>query len=294
MAIATTPSAIRLPDTAGPRPSILEFLSGRFPLVPRACWAERLRDGKLLDEHGRPITAATPYIPGKRILYFREVEHEPVIPFAERILFQNDEILVADKPHFLPVMPGGRYVNECLAQRLRARTGMTELVPLHRLDRETAGLVLCSLNPRTRGRYHRLFAHGQIEKVYEAVAAAPEPPRQSHWEVENRLARGEPRFRMQVAAGTVNARSVIRLVETRGQRARFELRPVTGKTHQLRVHLSGLGFPILNDRYYPELEAERDDDYTRPLQLLARRLRFTDPVSGQEMEFRSERELMWP
>jgi tRNA pseudouridine32 synthase/23S rRNA pseudouridine746 synthase len=129
--------------------------------VPADRWAARLRDGKLLDESGIPITADTPYAPARRILYFREVENEPVIPFAEHIVFQNDEILVADKPHFLPVVPGGRYVNECLQQRLRDRTGLAGLMPLHRIDRETAGLVLFSVNPETRGRCHGLFMHGK-------------------------------------------------------------------------------------------------------------------------------------
>jgi tRNA pseudouridine32 synthase/23S rRNA pseudouridine746 synthase len=291
MSIARTPSAITLPATATPFPSILEFLIRAFPHVPADRWAARLRDGKLLDETGIPITADTPYAPARRILYFREVENEPVIPFAEHIVFQNDEILVADKPHFLPVVPGGRYVNECLQQRLRDRTGLARLMPLHRIDRETAGLVLFSVNPETRGRYHSLFSQGKIEKIYRAVAGINAVPSTTHWAVGNRMVRGEPRFRMQVVPGGINARSIIRLVETNGDRAQFELRPLTGKTHQLRVHMCGLGFPIVNDRHYPELQPERADDFTRPLQLLAKAMRFTDPVTGQDMEFCSGRGL---
>ena len=290
MSIAECPSAVTLPDTAPPYPSILAFLIGAFPHVPAQQWEQRLRDGKLLDDHG-PITTETAYRPAKRIYYFREVESEPVIPFAEQILFQNDEILVADKPHFLPVVPGGRYVNQCLEQRLRDRTGLSELVPLHRIDRETAGLVLCSLNPVTRGRYHGLFAQRQIDKTSHALAAAPQPPPTSRWVVENRIVRGEPRFRMKIVPGVPNARSEIRLLEARDQQARFELHPVTGKTHQLRLHLSSLGFPIVNDRYYPELQTQSADDFTRPLQLVATRLRFRDPVSGTIREFCSERAL---
>jgi len=199
---------------------------------------------------------------------------------------------VADKPHFLPVMPGGRYVNECLEQRLRDHTDNPDLVPLHRIARETAGLVLCSLNPATRRLYHRLFAHGEIEKIYHAVATIREAPTQTEWRVDNRLVRGEPRFRMQVVPGEVNARSVIRLTECRGHTARFELRPLTGKTHQLRVHLSSLGFPIRNDRYYPDLQPERVDEFSQPLQLIAHSLRFRDPVSGAVMGFRSEFRLL--
>jgi len=254
---------------------------------------QRLRQGKLLDDQGHPISVDTPYAPAKRIFYFREVENEPVIPFAEQILFQNDEILVADKPHFLPVIPGGRYVEECLLNRLRARSGIAGLAPLHRLDRETAGLVIFSVNPETRAAYHGLFMRGVVEKIYHALAEVNQPPRETHWTVENRIVRGEPRFRTQVVPGIANARSHVELLEVMDNRGLFRLQPVTGKTHQLRLHLSGLGFGIINDRVYPELQPERDDDFDRPLQLLAREIRFHDPVTGADREFRSGRELTW-
>ena len=290
MGIAKNPSAVTLPEAERPYPSILVFLIRSFPHIPAQRWEERLRDGKLFDDDG-PITAETAYRPAKRIFYFREVETEPVIPFAEQILFRNDEILLADKPHFLPVVPGGRYVNECLQQRLRDRIGLGELVPLHRIDRETAGLVLCSLNPKTRGLYHGLFARGEIEKTYQALAHVSRPPLEHRWRVENRLVRGEPRFRMQAVSGAPNARSVIELLAVHGQHARFALHPLTGKTHQLRLHLCSLGFPIVNDRYYPELQPPSADDFARPLQLVAKQLRFRDPVSGAALEFCSERGL---
>lgn len=291
MSISTQPSAVTLPDVGPPYPSILEFLIRTFPHVAPRRWEDRLRAGRILDERGAPITSATPYVPARRIFYFREVETEPVIPFAERIVFQDDEILVADKPHFLPVVPGGRYVNECLEQRLRERTGLTDLVPLHRIDRETAGLVMLSVNRKTRRLYHELFALGKIEKTYEALATLVRPPAERRWVVENRMERGEPRFRMRIVPGIPNAHSVIHLEEQSGALARFRLQPVTGKTHQLRVHMSSLGFPILHDRYYPDLEPERDDDFDRPLQLVAKHLRFRDPVTGNAMAFESSRAL---
>lgn len=291
MGISKHPSALTLPPAAPPYPSLPEFLARTFPHISREEWAERLRAGKVTDEHGRPLTAASAYVPGARILYFREVREEPVIPFTERIVFQNEELLIADKPHFLPVTPGGDFVEECLLNRLRKRTGIEDLAPMHRLDRETAGLVLLSVNRKTRGRYHDLFMHGKVEKTYEALAALDHVPSEREWVVENRIERGEPRFRMRVVPGIPNARSVIRLVEVHGTRGRFHLRPITGKTHQLRLHMSGLGFPILNDRVYPELLPESADDYGRPLQLIAKRVRFRDPTSGKEMEFTSEHEL---
>ena len=291
MAISRYPSVVTLPAAAAPWPSIVEFLARAFPNIPRERWAERIRDGKVLDEHGNPITAATEYRPARRLFYFREVDAEPVIPFAEQILFQNDQILVACKPHFLPVTPGGRFVEECLLNRLRRRTGIDALAPLHRIDRDTAGLVVFSVNKETRGRYHELFMHGTAEKSYDALAPLRERPRTNRWLVENRIERGTPRFRMQVVAGAPNARSVIELAEVHGDCGRFRLTPITGKTHQLRVHMSGLGFAIFNDRCYPELQPEQDDNFARPLQLIARSIRFRDPVSGANMTFTSDRAL---
>src|SRR3990172_6712347 len=185
-----------MPEAQTPYPSIVEFLSKTFPNISRDRWAERIREGKVLDDRGNPIAAETKYSPSKRIFYFRETENEPVIPFAEQLLFQDNEILVACKPHFLPVTPGGRYVEECLLNRLRGRTGIAGLAPLHRLDRETAGGVLFSLNSETRATYHELFMRGAVEKIYHALAEVNQPPRETQWTVENRIVHGEPRFRM--------------------------------------------------------------------------------------------------
>ncbi len=291
MSIANTPSTITLPATVAPGTTILDFLIRAFPHVSPAEWATRLREGKVTDDRGNPITADTPCTPARRIRYYREVQNEPAIPFAESILFRNDEILIADKPHFLPVTPGGRFVNECLLNRLRTSTGITDLAPMHRLDRETAGLVLFSVNRKTRGLYHDLFMHGKADKTYEALATLEQLPTERQWTVENRIERGEPRFRMKIVPGIVNARSVVHLLEISGNRGRFRLHPLTGKTHQLRLHLSSLGFGIVNDRVYPVLQPERDDDLGQPLQLIAKELRFSDPLTGEDREFFSEREL---
>lgn len=291
MSISKTPSVVTLPEAEKPYPSILDFFARAFPGISRDTWARRMTAGKVLDDNGRPVAADTEYVPAKRLFYFREVENEPVIPFTETILFQNDEILVAGKPHFLPVIPGGRFVNECLLNRLRARTGIADLTPLHRIDRETAGVVIFSVNRKTRGLYHELFMQGKIAKTYLALAEFIRPPRSTRWVIENKIVRGEPRFKMKIVPGIVNARSTIQLLDARGNRGLFQLNPVTGKTHQLRLHLSNLGFRILNDRVYPELLAEKDDDFSNPLQLLAKQVRFRDPVTGRSMEFSSEREM---
>lgn len=293
MGISPYRAKVTMPPMEQPYPSVLDFLVGRFPRVGRSCWERRIAQGKVLGEDGSPITSATSYAPQKRIFYFRELDDERVIPFAEEILFQNDELLAACKPHFLPVTPGGAYLEQSLLHRLRNTTGINDLVPLHRIDRETAGIVLFSVNPKTRGRYGGVFREGSIEKSYEALSAAPVEPGRGEWLVENRLVQGEPWFIMRTEEGAPNARSFVRLVEQKEGLARFELTPMTGKTHQLRVHMSGLGMPILNDRLYPELQTMGSDDFGRPLQLLARRVRFRDPVTGRLLEFETRRRLLW-
>ena len=293
MTISSYASTVTMPSAVKPYPSILEFLIRRFPRVLHTIWEQRILDGKILDDHGQAITLDSEYAPLKRLFYFREVEQERLIPFAEKIIFQNDDLIVACKPHFLPVIPGGPYVAECLLNRLRKRTRNHDLVPIHRIDRETAGIVMFSANSRTRALYNGLFMNGKVEKSYQAVSECSCPPEAREWNIENRIVKGDPWFRMKTAPGTSNARSIIKLVETKEKLARFLLHPLTGKTHQLRLHMSGLGFRILNDKYYPDLQPETADDYTNPLQLIAKTVRFTDPVTGQRMEFTSQRELLW-
>lgn len=293
MGLSQYASRVSLPRIAKPYPAILDFLALRFPGVGKSVWEQRILQGKVLDEQGVPITGETPYVPQKRLFYYREVVEEPRIPLQEKVLFQNDEILVACKPPFLPVTPSGPYVDESLLHRLRRTTGNADLVPLHRIDRETSGLVLFSVNRETRGLYGGLFLSGHIEKTYEALAEITQCPAASDMTVENRLVRGEPWFRSKVVAGAVNARSRIKLVACRDNRAHFLLYPLTGKKHQLRVHMSGLGLRIMNDRYYPELLPKREDDFDNPLQLIARSVSFVDPLSGALMEFESERKLLF-
>lgn len=284
-------STVVLPKMEKPYPSILDFLAQRFPRIDRDIWKARLCSGKVLNEKGQRIFPDTAYVPLIKLHYFREVTAECIIPFTEKIIFCNEELLVACKPHFLPVTPGGPYVNECLLHRLKKRTGNRNLSPINRIDRETAGLVLFSMNPKTRGRYQELFMNGEVKKNYTAVTKYPRVQEKTAWTVENRIVRGEPWFRMKTVPGKPNAVSNICLLGSKGNRALFQLSPVTGKKHQLRLHLSELGFPILNDRYYPRLLPAEKRNFLAPLQLLARKIQFRDPLSAKQVTFESDRQL---
>lgn len=293
MALSIYPSKIVLPQHAPSSPHLIDFLCQRFAKIPRETWQQRFFDGKVLDGTKQPLAVDALYRPQSTVYYFREVENEKTIPFFEEIIYQDEELLVACKPHFLPVTPGGRFVKECLLYRLRMATGNDHVAPLHRLDRHTAGLVMFSMNPETRGHYGALFSAGTITKQYLAMGQYLKPSQQQSWEVKNRIEQGEPWFLRRVVAGTVNAHSTIQLDQIQNDdRARFVLYPHTGKTHQLRIHMSGLGFPIVNDHYYPTLQPEQVDDYERPLQLIAKQLQFEDPVTGKQHQFKSNRELL--
>ena len=293
MIISEHPSKLSLPLTNPGVDTVLEYLIIKFPYIEAQIWRQRIADGKVHCHDGSLITTQSLFQPQQRIYYYREVESEPSIPFKETILFQDQHILVAYKPHFLAVIPGGIYVNECLQNRLRRSTGIETLQALHRLDRVTAGLVMFSINPATRHRYHHLFETRTIHKTYQAIARISdgEDLIGQEWEIKNRIVKSEQRFRMRVSEGDANSHSVIRCLQQSNQKALFELNPISGKTHQLRLHMQALGWPILNDKYYPQLQPLSADDYSAPLQLLAKELQFIDPVTELPRHFSYEGNL---
>lgn len=280
----------RLQLAPGTWACLLDGLCARFPQVSRAQWLDRFARGRVLAADGTPLMPQQPWRAGLEIRYFREVAAETPIPFAEQVLYQDEDLLVADKPHFLPVMPAGQYVRETLLTRLIGKTGNHDLVPLHRIDRGTAGLVLFSCNQRSRAAYQQLFRDRQIDKGYEALAPAL-PTLAFPLERASRIERGEPFFRMAECEGEPNSLSRVTVIERTGAICRYGLEPVTGRKHQLRVHMAALGAPMVGDDCYPQLVVRKADDYSAPLQLLARRLAFVDPLSGQHREFHSVRSL---
>jgi tRNA pseudouridine32 synthase/23S rRNA pseudouridine746 synthase len=284
------PSRVAVP--LGDWPNALAFLTQRFPGVSKQEWAERFSQGLVLDAQGQALQADDACPSGKHVLYYRRLQEEPPLSDVANILFEDAHLLVADKPHFMPVTPAGRYLHNSLLVRLKQQTQCAELTPIHRIDRETAGLVVFCKRPQDRNAYHALFRERQIDKRYEAVAPWREdlifPMVQ-----RCRLEEDSHFFLSKVVDGAPNSETLIRLLKQRNGVGLYALEPHTGRRHQLRLHMLSLGLPILGDQFYPTVLRGPDeaDDFSQPLQLLAKELAFQDPVTGARRCWTSQQQL---
>lgn len=288
-----SPSRVYLPADQDYQ-NLLEFFIHHFPHIDAKEWSARFSDGLVMRLSGEPVRADDSYQANTHLVYFRRLEREPHIPFEEHILYRDEHILVADKPHFLPVTPSGLYLHQTLLNRLKKTTGLHDLTPIHRIDRDTAGLVIFSVQHHERAQYQNLFRDRLVRKVYEAIAPYSEA---LHAKLplaySSRLEESDHFLQMQEVEGDSNADTLIELIEVMKPWARYRLTPGSGKKHQLRCHLNALGVPIRFDQIYPILTPyqEYDLDFSKPLQLLAQEIHFTDPVTGQERSFKSKREI---
>lgn len=274
---------------------LIDYLAAHFSHISLASWQRRFDSGLISLERGEPLKQDSPYLAGQTILYYRQVENEPIIPFEPNILHLDGHLLVVDKPHFLPVTPSGRYVSQTLLAKLRNHPDLQQLAvndisPLHRLDKDTAGVMLLSVNPSSRACYHALFADRHIHKTYHAIA----PTRSDlcyPFHIHSRLERGEPFFLTKTVQGEPNAHTTIELIENNGAFSLYRLIPVTGKKHQLRVHMASLGMPLLNDNFYPTVKTQGTTDFAKPLKLLAKSIAFIDPLTNELRDFNSNLSL---
>jgi tRNA pseudouridine32 synthase/23S rRNA pseudouridine746 synthase len=269
---------------------MLAFLAARFPDVTADSWRERMARGDVVDAAGCRLSPGSMVERGMRIWYYRELVAETPIPFQEQLLFQDEHLLVVDKPHFLPMIPSGRFLQETLLVRLKKSLALPHLTPIHRLDRETAGVVIFSHNPASRGAYQSLFQKRAVRKTYEALAA-PLAERSFPFTYRSRMVDGEQFFVMREDAGEPNSETLVELIAGYDKFAHYRLHPHTGRKHQLRLHMASLGAPILNDAFYPVALPCKGDDFSAPLQLLARAIGFDDPLTGVARTFFSQRQL---
>ena len=277
-----------------PYPNLLQFFITQFPHIAVKEWEDRFAQGLVLNAEGEALKASSAYQPNTHLIYFRRLAREPEIPFEEEILFQDEHILVADKPHFLPVTPSGLYLHQTLLNRLKKKTGIQTLSPIHRIDRDTAGLVIFSIKPDERASYQNLFRDRVVTKIYEAIAPYSETLNTSlPMTYQSRLEESEHFLQMMEVEGEANTDTLIEIIAQKMSLAKYRLTPGSGKKHQLRCHLNALGIPIQNDQIYPTLTPyqEYDLDVSKPLQLLAKEISFLDPITNAQRVFVSRRAL---
>jgi tRNA pseudouridine32 synthase / 23S rRNA pseudouridine746 synthase len=281
------PTRLRLPQ--GNWTTVVEYLLARFP-NDAVRLREKIAEGEVVDDKGRPIGVETPYATVRFVYLYRDPPVETRVPFEIEILHRDENLLVVDKPHFLASTPRGGYIVESALVRLRRDLDLPELSPAHRLDRLTAGVLVFTVQPAVRRAYQMLFAERSVVKTYEAVAGF-DPALSFPRTVRSRIVKERSVLQAQEVPGEPNAETSIELVERVGNHARYRLEPKTGKTHQLRVHLSSLGIPIVGDSLYPTVRDVAPDDYSDPLRLLARSIEFDDPFTGLRRRFESPRTL---
>ena len=309
------PSTVGIP--ANTTLSAIDFLTFKFSAIAREEWLSRFEAREILNAAGRVMAPQDSLHNQTHLHYYRSIRNEPELPFKANVIFQDDYLVVADKPHFMPVTPGGRYVQQSLLVQLKQQLNLPELSPLHRIDRETAGLVVFSVRAQDRNAYQELFRLRQVEKTYEAIAGTPET---SHLNLQfplvhrSMMEEDSQFFRMREVTihqhkGSLqyNSQTWIDCVEQLPSNsapinqnnnhsislARYLLKPLTGQRHQLRVHMNSLGLPLINDQFYPlVLKHSNDlDEFNAPLQLLAQKIAFKDPVTGSMRSFTSSRQL---
>jgi tRNA pseudouridine32 synthase/23S rRNA pseudouridine746 synthase len=278
------PARLRFPD-GGPWATVRDHLVERLPRVAPERIDLMLAEGRVYDLAG-PIAPDAPFTPGGAVWFHRDLPDEVAVPFEIRVVHRDDAIVVVDKPHFLATIPRGKHVVETALVRLRRDLGLPHLSPAHRLDRVTAGLVMFVVEPTLRGKYQTLFADRAVHKEYEAVAPH-DPALTLPTRVSSRIVKVKGVITAQEVPGPPNAETQVELVEHRDGWGRYRLVPLTGRTHQLRLHMASLGVPIRHDDFYPVLREKPLDDFTNPLQLLAKVLEFTDPVTGAHRRFTS-------
>jgi tRNA pseudouridine32 synthase / 23S rRNA pseudouridine746 synthase len=243
--------------------------------------------GEVVDARGAVLDPATVLPAGAVVYLYRDLRDEVPVPFDIPVLYRDDDIVVADKPHFLATMPRGRHVAQTALVRLRRQLGLPELSPAHRLDRLTAGVLLFTTRRDVRGAYQTLFAQGAVHKTYVARAAV-DPTVTLPRVIRSRIIKRRGHLQAVEEPGEPNAETLVESISADGL---YRLTPRTGRTHQLRVHMASLGLPIYGDPLYPKVIDVAPDDFSAPLELLAQRLEFEDPVTGAPRLFVSSRRL---
>nr|WP_246049291.1 pseudouridine synthase [Corynebacterium tapiri] len=281
--------------------ALIDAQRHRHPEDNHIAIQRRFENGEVVDSRGNRLSFISPLNAGQDMWFYRIPAPEVPVPYEIQTVYEDDRILVVSKPPFLATMPRAQHITETATVRLRRSTGNNELSPAHRLDRLTSGLLLFTKAQQFRGAYQTLFAQRQASKTYVAVARYSEDlATQAPLWWRNRIEKTPGQFQARTGEGPVNAETLLHNVQrlepevesrlqqvhnTHGTLGLYTLKPATGKTHQLRLHMHLAGAPILGDNGYPTPLPPEAEDYSVPLRLCATQLEFTDPVDGTARHF---------
>lgn len=279
----------RDPGNPLPWPTMRDWLVAKLAPSPEDVDA-LLADGTFVDDAGRPLTGREAYRPHTFVWFHRTLRDEVEVPGELRVIHRDERIVVLDKPHFLSTIPRGRHVVQSAVVKARLMLELPELSAAHRLDRGTAGVLLMTTQKRWRAAYHSIFTARTARKVYHAVAPF-DPTLTFPRRVESHLVKRVGTLQAETLDEEPNAFTDISVLDVRDGLALYEVRPLTGKTHQIRAHFNQLGIPLLGDPLYPVVRETPIDDFSTPLRLLAHSLEFSDPVDGSLRRFESGRAL---
>jgi UPF0176 protein len=269
--------------------SVLDTFCRLVGHLPVGYWEAECRAGNLLDSRHQQLGAGHPVHAGERLLHRLPQTIEPAINGDVTVLYEDEALIVLNKPAPLPMHPGGRYTRNTLQQILNTIYRPQKPKPAHRLDANTTGLVVVARSRHFAGRLQGQFADGRVGKVY-LVRVQGHPP-------EDRFQCEAPIGRQVLAAGTrevddaagstANTQfSVLRRLPD--GTSLLEARPLTGRTNQIRIHCAFLGLPVVGETAYGAQETEPRQTLQmgdRPLCLHAWQISFSHPVSGEAMNF---------
>ncbi|WP_244080888.1 pseudouridine synthase [Corynebacterium striatum] len=300
------PTRARVPEGSISAWAFLEHLiqtqRHRHPDDNAAALQARFDAGEVVLRDQTVLKPSTLLTKDQDVFFYRIPAPEEPVPYDIPILFEDKHLLVVDKPPFMATMPRAKHIVQSATVQMRRITGIDDLSPAHRLDRLTSGILVFTKTKEIRGAYQTLFAERRVHKTYEAIAPLSDVPVGAMWEsriektpgeIQGRLVAGEPNAFTEVAGvNPVDNEPYEAIHGPQPPLAKYTLKPKTGKTHQLRLHMWDAGVPILGDPVYPVTFPADAEDMRVPMHLTATRIEFIDPLIGKPREFVSNLPLV--
>ncbi|NJN88367.1 MAG: RluA family pseudouridine synthase [Leptolyngbyaceae cyanobacterium SL_7_1] len=230
--------------------TVLHYYSQRYAHSTVQEWQARIEQGQVR-LNDRPVTAETRLQPGQRLSYHRPPWQEPTVPLDFEILYEDADLLVVAKPSELPVLPGGGFVEHTVLWQLQQRYPDQTPVPIHRLGRGTSGLLLLARSPLAKTHLSQQLRDRTLRKTYRAlIAASALPDRLIVNQAIGKLPHPTLGYIYAATESGFDAHSEIEVIQRDRTSTLLNVTILTGRPHQIRIHLSAIGYPLLGDPLY--------------------------------------------